>query len=74
VGEGFARLPVEVDRPKINKVKAACDRPFFDGFQFFGGRFGQGGDELGEFDVYGAGLRAKALTKSLVRSNDFSRC
>ncbi len=52
VGEGFAGMPVKVDRPKVDKVKAACDRPFFDRFQFFAGHFGEGGEKLGEFDVY----------------------
>ncbi|MGL5083460.1 MAG: hypothetical protein ACRC8A_18425 [Microcoleaceae cyanobacterium] len=46
VGEGFARLPIEIDCPKVDEIKAAAD-----GFQFFGGDFGEGGQELGELDV-----------------------
>lgn len=36
VSEGFARLPVEVDRPDIKKVNAAADGAIADGFEFFG--------------------------------------
>jgi hypothetical protein len=54
VGEGFARLPVEIYCPKINEIEAAADGAFSDGFEFFAGHFGEGGEELGKFEVYGA--------------------
>lgn len=54
VGEGFTGLPVEVDRPKVDEVKAAFDGAFSDGFKFFGGDFGEGRQKLGEFEIDGA--------------------
>jgi hypothetical protein len=42
VGKGFAGLPVEVYCPKVDKVKAATDRPFSDGFEFFCGGLRRG--------------------------------
>lgn len=60
VGEGFTGLPVEVDRPKVDEVKAAFDGAFSDGFKFFGGDFGEGRQKLGEFEIDGA----KTLTPS----------
>jgi hypothetical protein len=53
VGEGFVRLPVEVDRPKVNKVEAAADGSFSNDFKFFGGDFGEGGQELALITVCG---------------------
>ena len=60
MGEGFTGLPVEIDRPKVDKIKATADRAIADGFEFFGGDFGKRGQKLGEFDIDGA----KTLTPS----------
>jgi hypothetical protein len=56
VGKGFAGLPVKIYCPEINKIKAAFNSSFLDRFQFFGGYFGERGEKLGEFDVYGFAL------------------
>jgi hypothetical protein len=60
VGEGFARLPVKIYCPEVDEIKAAADGAIADGFQFFAGDFGEGGQELGEFDINGG----KTLTPS----------